>query len=257
MKLAAQLYTIHDYTKNEADIERSLNKIKEIGYNAIQISAFGEYRTPWLADLLRKLELEVCVTHMPYTRITGDTERLIEEHRLLGCDTIGLGSLPKYDRASVLSTFEELAPAIDKIHEAGMKFVFHNHWQEFIPDPVDGKNTFDLYCERFPADRAGILMDFYWLVYACQKPMESIDKYRDRLGIVHFKDMTMNEKGERIFTEIYNGCIDYTAIFHKLTEVGGKWAAIEEDVCPCGDPFKALAISLENIKAHGLPFENL
>ena len=51
MKLAAQLYTIHDYTKNEADIERSLNKIKEIGYNAIQISAFGEYRTPWLADL--------------------------------------------------------------------------------------------------------------------------------------------------------------------------------------------------------------
>ena len=122
---------------------------------------------------------------------------------------------------------------------------------------MPGKNTFDLYCERFPADRAGILMDFYWLAYACQKPIASIEKYRDRLGIVHFKDMTMNEKGERIFTEIYNGCIDYTAIFHKLEEIGGKWAAIEEDVCPCGDPFRALAISLENIKQAGLPFENL
>ena len=171
MKLAAQLYTIHDYTKNESDIERSLYKIKEIGYNAIQISAFGEYRTPWLADLLQKLQLEVCVTHMPYARIVGDVDRLIEEHRMLGCSTIGLGSLPKYDRASVTATFEELAPSIDKIHEAGMKFVFHNHWKEFIPDESDGKNTFDLYCERFPADRAGILMDFYWLVYACQKPM--------------------------------------------------------------------------------------
>lgn len=256
MKLAAQLYTIHDYTKNERDIETSLRKIRDIGYRAVQISAFGEYRTPWLAGLLAELGLEVCVTHMPYARIVGDTDALIEEHRLLGCDTIGLGSLPSYERADVLRTFEELAPAIDKIHAAGMHFVFHNHWKEFLCGP-DGKNIFDLYCERFGADRAGILMDFYWLVYACQKPMETIDRYRDRLGIVHFKDMTMNERGERIFTEIYNGCIDYTAIFRKLEEVGGKWVAVEEDVCPCGDPFRALAISLENIKAHGLPFENL
>lgn len=257
MKIAAQLYTIHDYTKTEADIERSLYRIKEIGYNAIQISAFGEYRTPWLAALLQKLGLAVCVTHMPYARIVGDTDRLIEEHRLLGCDTIGLGSLPRYDRPSVLATWEELAPAIEKIHAAGLHFVFHNHWKEFVPDPEDGKNTFDLYCERFPADRAGILMDFYWLTYACRKPAEEIEKYRDRMGIVHFKDMTMNEAGERIFTEIYNGCIDYTAIYRQLAEAGCRWVAIEEDVCPCGDPFRALQISLENIKAHGLPFENL
>lgn len=257
MKLAAQLFTIRDYTKNEEEIATSLEKIKKIGYNAIQISCFGEYRTPWLVDQLKRLELEVCVTHMPYARIVHDTDKLIEEHKLLGCDTIGLGSLPKYDRPSVLATFEELAPAIDKIHAAGMKFVFHNHWQEFISDPIDGKNTFDLYCERFPADRAGILMDFYWLVYACQKPLALIDQYSDRLGVVHFKDMMMNDQGERIFTEIYNGCIDYTAIFNKLETAGGKWVAIEEDVCPGGDPFQALAISLENIKAHGLRFENL
>lgn len=257
MKLAAQLFTVHDYTQNEKDIESTLRRIKQIGYNAVQISAFGPYRTAWLADLLGELSLEVCVTHMPLDRILHDTDTLIEEHRLLGCDTIGLGSLPRYDRPSVLATFEELAPAIDRIHEAGMHFVFHNHWKEFIPDPCDGKNTFDLYCERFPCDRAGILMDFYWLTYACQRPLETIDKYRDRLGIVHFKDMTVNDKGERIFTEIYNGCIDHTAIFNRLSEVGGRWVAVEEDICPCGDPFRALEISLENIKCAGLPFENL
>ena len=257
MKLAAQLFTIRDFTKNETDIYASLKKIKRIGYNAIQISAFGPYRTEWMADVLREIGLEVCVTHMPLQRILQDTDALIAEHKQIGCHTIGLGSLPKYDRPSILATFEELAPAIDKIHAAGMKFVFHNHWQEFVPDPVDGKNTFDLYCERFPADRAGILMDFYWMVYACQKPLELIEKYSDRLGIVHFKDMTMNDKGERIFTEIYNGCIDYTAIFRKLDACGGQWAAIEEDVCPGGDPFRALEISLENIRREGLPFENL
>ncbi len=257
MKLAAQLYTIRDYTQNERDIYTSLKKIKAMGYNAIQISAFGPYRTQWMADVLGEIGLEVCVTHMPLDRILHDTDALIAEHQAIGCSTIGLGSLPAYDRPAVCATFEELAPAIDRIHAAGLHFVFHNHWKEFVPDPCDEKNTFDLYCERFPADRAGILMDFYWMAYACRRPLEEIARYRDRLGIVHFKDMTINAQGERIFTEIYEGCIDYTAIFHHLAAAGGKWAAVEEDVCPGGDPFAALETSLRNIRAHGLPFENL
>ena len=63
MKLAAQLYTVRDYTKNETDIYETLKKVKAIGYNAIQISNFGEYRTTWLAEKLRELDLVVCVTH--------------------------------------------------------------------------------------------------------------------------------------------------------------------------------------------------
>ena len=260
MKLAAQLFTVRKFTQTDADCYETLKKLKAIGYNAVQVSACGPFRAEWLAEVLKELDMEVCVTHTPIDRILNETETVIAEHKTFGCDTIGIGSLPlkEYDRVSVLEFFEKLAPALDKIHEAGLSFVFHNHWMEFVPNGEDGKNTFDLYCERFPADRAGILMDFYWMVYSCQKPLESIDKYADRLGIVHFKDMTMNEKGERIFTEVYEGCIDYTAIYNKLVEANCKWVAVEEDVIPKdGDPFEALAKSLANIKAHGLAFENI
>ena len=257
MKLAAQLYTVHDYTQNEHDIYETLKKVRAIGYDTVQVSAFGPYRPEWLRDVLGEFGLSVCVTHTPLLRILTDTDAVIAEHKLIGCDTIGLGSLPHYDRPTVTALFEGLAPAIDRIHAAGLHFVFHNHWSEFVTDPSDGKNTFDRYCERFPADRAGILMDFYWMVYACQDPLTMIDRYRDRLGIVHLKDMTMNAKGERIFTEIYNGCIDYTAICRRLAACGCRYAAVEEDVCPGGDPFRSLAVSLENIRAHALPFENL
>ena len=81
MKLAAQLFTIRDFTKNETDIYASLKKVKRIGYNAIQISAFGPYRTEWMADVLREIGLEVCVTHMPLQRILQDTDALIAEHK--------------------------------------------------------------------------------------------------------------------------------------------------------------------------------
>ena len=38
MKLGAQLYTVHDYTKNLKDFEESLKKISEIGYEYVQVS---------------------------------------------------------------------------------------------------------------------------------------------------------------------------------------------------------------------------
>ncbi len=259
MKLAAQLWTIRNFTKTEEDIKKSLQKIKDIGYNAVQVSGFGPFRPEWLAETVKEIGLEICVTHTPFERIVNETDAVIAEHKLYGCDTIGLGSMMgEYDREKVEAKFDALAPAIEKIHAAGMSFVFHNHWQEFVPYKEDGKTVFDIYCERFPADRAGILLDFYWVVYACEDPIKQIEKYADRFGIVHFKDMRMNEKGDRVFSEIYNGCIDYTAIYNKLAEKGGRWVAVEEDECPEGlDPFDALAISLQNIKEHGLAFENL
>ena len=90
MKLAAQLYTIHDYTKTEADIERSLYKIKEIGYNAIQISAFGPYRTPWLADLLKKLELAVEQIRSHRDKLDRLVAALLERSHLNGGEIISV-----------------------------------------------------------------------------------------------------------------------------------------------------------------------
>ena len=261
MKLAAQMYTLRNYCKTEEDIEKTLRRLKEIGYNAIQISGFGPYRVEWLADLLRELDMEVCVPHLPYERIVGDTDALIAEMKMIGSNGIGVGSLvyDKKDSTVAAKIFDELAPAIDKIHEAGLVFAFHNHWGEFLTLPDIGMNTFDQYAARFPADRAQIILDFYWVVYACQDPIKTIEKYKDRLNaLVHFKDMTINENGERMYTEVFEGFIDYEAIFRKLEECGAKWVAVEEDKIPNdGDPFEALARSLKNIKERGLPFENI
>jgi hypothetical protein len=35
MKLAAQLYTVRDYTKTPDDVKKTFEKVKAIGYNAV------------------------------------------------------------------------------------------------------------------------------------------------------------------------------------------------------------------------------
>lgn len=261
MKLAAQMYTLREFCQTEEDIEKTLRRLKEIGYNAIQISGFGPHRVEWLAELLKELDMQAVTPHIPFDRVVDETDTVIAEMKLLGCDAVGIGGLPlkEYTREGVLELYEKLTPAIEKIYAAGLSFAFHNHWKEFVVNGDDGKNTFDLFCDTFPAEKAGFIMDFYWAVYACQDPIKTIEKYKDRVReLVHFKDMTMNEKGERIYTEVYEGFIDYTAIYNKLKETDCKWVAVEEDMIPNNAcPFEALARSLANIKAHGLAFENI
>ena len=40
-QLAAQLYTVRDFTGTPADIAQTMKKVKQIGYDAVQCSALG------------------------------------------------------------------------------------------------------------------------------------------------------------------------------------------------------------------------
>ena len=50
--LAAQLFTIREYTKTPKDIAESMKKIKAIGYDAVQISGLGPIDPKELAAIL-------------------------------------------------------------------------------------------------------------------------------------------------------------------------------------------------------------
>src|SRR5947208_2616667 len=90
-QIGAQLWTLRDFTKTPSDIATTLSRVKKIGYNAIQISAFGPIDPKELSKILRGEGLTVAATHMSLTRMENETARVIEEHRLWGCRYIALG----------------------------------------------------------------------------------------------------------------------------------------------------------------------
>lgn len=121
--LGAQLYTVRAFTQTPEDIERTLRKIKEIGFNTIQISGFGYIEPQRLADLVHELELDVCVTHTPFDRLRNDLDAVIREHRLMDCDTIGLGAMPSQYQSSkegAQQFIEDIRPIADHIREEGL-----------------------------------------------------------------------------------------------------------------------------------------
>jgi len=248
MEIAAQLYTIREFTKTPGDVRSALKKIAEIGYKSVQVSGFGPIEPQLLKEYLDENKLTVCATHMPFDRIINDTDKLIEEHKLWNCKYIGLGSMPgeyKKDKASYDEFIKIIRPAAEKIRAAGLKFLYHNHRCEFAR--IDGDmNGMEYLAQNLPADICGFLVDFYWVQAGGGMPVEFIERYADRLHIVHFKDMTVSDDAIEM-AEIGRGNMDYKPIYDACIRAGVEVAAVEQDKCRT-DPFECLKTSLDNIK---------
>ena len=248
MTLGAQLYTVRQFTKTPEGIEETLRKIKAMGFKTIQISGFGPMDPHKLADLVHELDLYVCVTHSPFARMQEDLPALIEEHRLLGCDTIGLGSMPKQYQTSAegfRQFVKDITPIAHAIKEAGMQFAYHNHNFEF--QRFNGELGMDILFNETVPEEFHFILDTYWLQMGGVNPPDYIRRAKDRMKVCHFKDFRLVDLRTPAYSEVGLGNLDLHECYRACRDAGVKDIVIEQDTCD-GDPFDSLAISFKNLK---------
>lgn len=139
----------------------TLRKIKTIGFDAIQISAFGPIEPERLAALVAELELDVCITHSPWERMQNDLDSLIAEHQLLHCDTVGLGYMPNefHGSAEGFSAFlKEMGEIAKQLAAAGLHFAYHNHAFE-LERFANGRLGLDMLIEDSNEKEFGFILD--------------------------------------------------------------------------------------------------
>ena len=254
MKLAAQMYSVRQFTQTPEDIVSSLRKIKQMGYDAVQISGFGKCDENLIKSVLDETGLKVCLTHAPLDEILHDTDRVIELHKLWGAPYVGLGYYGIYTAKDCDEFCEKIIPAAEKIRSGGLTLLYHNHSHEFIS--AGGEQLLDRVLKNVSPDIMGLTADMYWLQYAGVSPVEFLERYGDRCRVVHFKDMCIKcDDGKLVQhnTEILNGNMDYGAIYDACVKAGVEWAAVEhEENYIDNDPFKSMEASLHNLKSRGM-----
>ncbi len=247
MKVAAQLYTVRDYCKDTLGIEQTFERVKDIGYQSVQLSGVDFSKPRELARLVKKYGLDVCVTHTPFNRMVEDLDGLIEEHKLYGCNIIGLGALPSEYATSKEGylSFADIINDIDKkLKPHGMEFSYHNHAFEFLN--FDGKNGLDILFEN---TNCLFTLDLYWLQAAGVSPLNYIERYKGRVKVVHFKDMGV-KGNDHIMAAVGAGNMDYKALTKASVNAGIAYAAVEQDDCYGEDPFNCLKTSYDNIMGY-------
>lgn len=249
-QVAAQLFTLRDFMQTPDDIKKSLKKVKDIGYKAVQVSALGPIDPKLLKEMTDELGLIICVTHMPYDRFKMDLDNLIKEHKIWECTNMGIGSMPekfRYGRSGFEQFIEEFSEIGEKLSDNGIRLVYHNHKFEF--EKFDGETGMDILLNNSDPAYFDFEIDTYWVQAGGADPVEWIDKVNGRMEVVHLKDM-MIKNDEQIFAEIGQGNLNWTRIMDACKMAGVKWYAVEQDSC-LGDPFGSLKISFEYLKSMG------
>lgn len=250
MQTGAQLYTVRDYIQTEKDFKRTIKKIAEIGYKTVQISAIGKEISPQkIREICEEADLKIVLTHSDANRILNDTDNLIAEHTILGCDYIGLGAMAdKYRKPEWFPYFiEDFREPAKKIAAAGKLFMYHNHNFEF--EKVNGKRIIESLAEAFSAEEMGFTLDTYWVQAAGADVCQWISLLKDRIPCVHLKDMTVSGFTS-MMAPVMEGNINFPAILKALENTSCKYILVEQDVCQ-ESPFDCLKKSYDNLAAAG------
>jgi sugar phosphate isomerase/epimerase len=252
-QLAAQLYTLRNFAKTPADIARTLKRVRQIGYQAVQISGFGPADPAEIAKMLDGEGLACCSTHVGWQRFASELDKLIDEHRLWRCAHPAIGGMPlEYRNADGILKFAREATEVGKkLFAAGMDFSYHNH--NFELAKAGGKTWLELLYENSDAKYVKAEIDTYWIQAGGGDPAAWIARYAGRMPILHLKDMVMSPDGKsQRFAEIGEGNLNWRTILPAAKAAGVEWYCVEQDDCYERDPFDSLKLSLENLHKMGL-----
>ncbi|MBB6675632.1 sugar phosphate isomerase/epimerase family protein [Cohnella nanjingensis] len=248
--IAAQLYTVRDYTQNEEDLQNTFRNLRNIGYEAVQVSAIGPIGPGKVKALADEFSLRICATHVPYARLVEELEDVVATHRLWGCDYVGVGALPESYRegeAGYAAFAREAGEIAKRLQEQGLTFIYHNHRFEFERF-AGGRTGLDILFQETDPESFGFELDLFWVQAGGANPIDWIRRVKGRMDVVHLKDMAI-VRDRAVTAEIGEGNLDHDAIVAACRETGVKWYVVEQDECR-RDPFESLAISYRYLKRY-------
>ncbi len=251
--LAAQLFTVRDFTKTLEDFTDTMAKISAIGYTAAQVSAIGPISPDEVKKVCDDNGITIVNTHIAWPRLKDDISAVIEEHNLWDCRHVAVGSMPFHfieaGEEGLRQFIVEANEVGRTLHEAGLTFSYHNHSFEFMRygDKCGLEILFDETDPRYVQAE----LDTYWIQFGGGDVCDWILRVKDRMPVVHLKDMATISWREQVMKEVGEGNLNWPGILDACRQANVEWYAVEQDICP-GDPFESLATSYRNLVKMGL-----
>ena len=157
-------------------------------------------------------------------------DRCIQAHKKAGIPRLVMSWAQKLDTEAQLEVMTDYLNAIgSKCNEAGIRFGYHNHAQEYAP--VANTTMMDHFIVNTDPDKVFFEMDVYWTVIGGASPVEYMQKYPGRFEILHIKDR--KEIGQ-------SGMVGFEPIFRNFAEAGTTAFVVEMEEASTADILKGL-----------------
>ncbi len=243
-QLAAQLYTLREFLKTPADVAKALPKVREIGYEAIQVSGMGPIDEAELVKIANDCGLTICATHEPGKLFFEDYTKVIERLKKLNCCYTAYPHphTPLTDKKTVLEVAAGLNKMALDMAKEGITLCYHNHATEFAR--VEGELILDLIYKNAPALAAEI--DTFWVQAGGQNPVDWIKRFPNKQPLLHLKEYGVIGNERKMFA-VGNGNLNWKEIIAAGEACNVEYFIVEQDDCNGVDPFEELRNSYNYI----------
>lgn len=219
-KLSIQLYSVRDVTSG--DFAGTLKKLAEMGYTGVEFAGYGGLSAPEMKDILTANKLESVGAHIGLDKLTGSLDEEIAYHKVLGTKYLVCPYSEIKTKDDALELAKKLSPIVKKISDAGFKFAYHNHAHEF--NKCCGDYLLDSLFVALPPE-AMMELDLFWVSHADVDIYDYMAKNKDRLKLVHVKQINKDKK----CVDLDQGIIDYKDVILKAKAQGVEQFIIEQE----------------------------
>jgi len=247
-QVAAILYTLRDYVQTPDDLKRTLEKVSEIGYRAVQVSGVPSDVMPpeAIARHCNENGLTLCATHEPPDLLFQEPEKAVDRLKAMGVSYTAYPFPANADltTAGGLREFlDNLTRSTEILAAEGITLCYHNHNNEFIK--VEGKLVYERIFDETPIQAEP---DTYWIQAGGAGPLEWVRRLEGRMPLLHLKDMAIAPPREQRYAEIGSGNINFKPIIEAADAGGCQWFIVEQDECYGRDPFECIADSFQALR---------
>ena len=244
LPIGLQLYTVREQC--QTDFKGTLERVVNIGYRHFEFAGYGDMKAPKMAAFLKKIGADACGSHVAFEQSEQDPETMIRYCREIGVPYVVAPSMPEDIRGGrrdqIIDFANELNGLGRQVKDAGMQLCYHNHWFEF--EEVDGKTIYEILFTAADPDLVKAEMDIAWVFKAKVDPVALMDRWGDRVRLLHMKDLD----AEGQLAPVGAGLIDMAAVVAKAKQIGIDWYIVEQDRPREGkDIFDEITLSYRNM----------
>ena len=246
LPVAVQVYSVREDAQR--DFAATLKKLKEIGYDGVELAGLYGNAPETIRDILSEAGLKPVSAHVPFGDFRDGVEKTVNDYKTIGCEYVALPYLPE-DMRPANCDFNAVIGEIKTIGracaDAGITLLYHNHDFEF-EKLDDGEYLLDHIFASVPRDLLKVQPDACWIHVSGLNPAEYIRKYSSRCPVVHLKDYT-GEKAAGMyeligetknsgapaekfqFRSVGKGKVNIPEVLSAAIDVGAKWVVVEQD----------------------------
>lgn len=286
MKVGIQLFSVKEAMAK--DPIAAIKEVAGIGYKYLEVANNQADKDPGSGfgmspeELLNALEgtgAKIISGHI--APITEETlPAIIAWHKAVGNTVVG-------QSAAMYSTYDEVMEKCEYYNKMGkiladngMKFLFHNHFHEFVK--FGDKTIYQLILENTDPNYVTFELDTFWAMRGGQNPIEMLKNMKGRVFAIHQKDcsklavldhninllakddttpvksfeefMTYGQKMTD-FCEVGTGIMPIQEILDAANEAGAEYCILEQDATQKTE-MESIKISMDSFhKYSGIVFE--